>query len=81
MDIGLFHLIDELSGERRATSDNFDYMVFEVWVLRLGNIESYSFGSAHVEMRDNVEYSFHADKSKQKVLNFKQIMLLLHQKR
>ena len=78
MDVCLFHLVDKLLSEGRASSDHLHQVVFEVGVLRLGDVEGYSFCSPHIEVGYNKEYSFHADKNKQKVLNFKQIMLLLH---
>ena len=79
--MGLLHLFDELSCEGGTPPDDFYDVVFEAIALRLGDIESYSFCSPHLEMGYDVEYSFHADKSKQNILNFKQIMLLLHSKR
>lgn len=77
VDVSLSHLLDERLRIGGTSSDNLYHVVFQVVVFRLGYVEGYPFCASHVKMGYDVEYAFHANKSKQKVLNIKQIMLLL----
>jgi len=43
-------------------TQQFYYMVFDVWRSRMGYVESHTLGTAYIKVGYDMEYSFHTTK-------------------